>query len=163
MSTRRITSFLIIGVTLLLALVPNSIVSAQPPIRDPYTFEPFTIEGMCDFPIYWEMSTEKSKITTYFTPNRDFTVVTGIGRSTMTNLDTGKSTEFLINGTMEWFSKEDGSFVGVVRGLHINFFYSLPELTYVQGEQMVEFDPAGNLVQVKTTGKVTDMCAVLGD
>jgi len=163
MSTRRICRFLIIGLTLLLVLAPHSKVSAQPPIRGPYSFEPFTIEGVCDFPVYWDMSTEKSKITTYFTPNRDFTVVTGIGRSTMTNKITGKSTEFLIQGNMEWFSKEDGSLVMLMRGPHINFFYTLPGLTYVKGNQMVEFDPEGNLVQVKITGKVTDICTVLGD
>jgi len=163
MSTRRINRFLFMGLALLLVLAPLSTVSAQPPIRGPYTFVPFTIEGQCDFPVYWEISAVKGKITTYFTANRDFTVVTGQGRSTMTNEISGKSVEFLIEGKMEWFSQEDGSFVMRMRGPHINFFNFLPGLTYVKGDQEAEFDPEGNLVRVKTTGKVTDICAVLGD
>jgi hypothetical protein len=144
-------------------LAPYSMVSAQPPDKEPYTFEPSIIEGVCDFPIYWDMVTDKSTITVFYTPNRDFTAVTGVGTSTMTNMITGKSTEFLIKGTMEWFTKEDGSFVMFIHGLHINFFYLLPGLNYVKGTQMVEFDPQGNLVQVKTTGNVIDMCAVLSE
>jgi len=163
MSTRRIYRFLIIGFTLLLALAPLSTVSAQPPIRETYLFEPFTIEGKCDFPVYWEMTTQNSYINVFSTPNGDFTLVTGLSRSTMTNISTGKSIEFLIAGNMEWFNTEDGSFVGVMNGPHINFFYVLPGLTYIQGNQMIKFDPEGNLVENKITGKVTDMCALLGD
>jgi hypothetical protein len=102
-------------------------------------------------------------ITYFSTPNGDFSHVTGLARSTMTNTDTGKSIEFLIAGDMEWFDNEDGSFGGKMSGPHINFFYFLDGLTYVQGNQMVKFDPEFNLVENKINGKVTDMCAFLGD
>jgi hypothetical protein len=163
MLTRRAYRLLLIGLTLLLVLAPISTVSAQPPIRETYLFEPFTIEDQCDFPVYWEMTTQNSYINVFSTPNGGFTLVTGLSRSTMTNTDTDKSIEFLIAGNMEWFNTKDGSFVGVMNGPHINFFYNLPGLTYIQGNQMIKFDPEGYLVENKITGKVTDMCALLGN
>jgi hypothetical protein len=134
--------------------------AAAPP--EPVTFT-FTIKenakfGSCDFPVRIEATGKAKAIET---PTGEVIGVSTDTRVTATNLDTGKTVEYSVNGTFFTSTDANGNVVTKATGSNL---LTDPDAGVVvtSGNFTFTFDKKGKLVQGLTgTGSITDVCAAL--
>jgi hypothetical protein len=141
-------------VLLLFGLVPT--VAAAPPVREDVPLEPLVLEGICPFDVLIEPLTNRETLTTFFDQagNPRLSLVTGALKVRLTNLSTGKTVDLtqITEGPWLIFFPPD-TFPGTPD----------PQLLFIRGRTVTQFDPEGNPTLISLKGHVEDICAALAD
>jgi hypothetical protein len=162
----RLFRYILIGLILFLALAPATTAFAQgKPIRTQFPFAAFTVQDACKFDVRWEPLVDKTYLTVFNDKDGPRYIYTGNMKTRMTNLDTGKTVDINIAGKMTEVYDPDGSYKVTISGPFIGWFGfpGNPPLAYIHGQQVLKYDPDGNLIQFNQSGKVTDLCNLLAD
>ena len=154
---------LVLGVTLALALALAVVLprasSAAPP--EPVDETPFTVEGICDFPLQAELS-GKSKVIEL---SGGRTLITSPGlRVTLTNLEEPTNQEtYVITGSFLTRELSDGTLFVVARGRNI-VFGDFGMLLTIGRFTFIGFGEGGNVGALERPtgkGRIIDVCAQL--
>jgi hypothetical protein len=165
MMTNRLTRVLVIVVALALSAMPVGTAAAgDGPIRVRAPFVPFTISGLCDFDVFWEALADKGYYTIHTDQDATRYILTGVLKSRLTNLQTGKYVDLSNSSNYTQVYYDDGSASFTSSGPAIWFEVpGIASLAYVRGRVSLAFDPYGNLVATSVAGIVEDLCVTLGD
>jgi hypothetical protein len=166
MSTKHLIRGIVIVLAFGLVITPVIAVAAEGnPVRVRAPFIPFTVTGACDFDVYWDALMDKGYFTIITEKDATRYLLTGVFKSRLTNLVTGKSVDLITSAQMTQVFYNDGSFEVILQGPFIGWFGfpSNPPLAYVKGRQSLRYDAAGNIVAATQTGLVQDVCGMLRD
>ena len=154
--------------TLLIVLAVASAASASKPTREIVPGQADVVfTDQCGFPVLGHI--EGGEIITTFTDNagnfvKEIVVFPG-NKSTLTNLDTGKSITLPVTGSASVRLQPDGSVVytGTGHGLFApNPVTGEPGIWYLSGRGTYTVDADGNLTSFPAaTGKLVNLCARL--
>jgi hypothetical protein len=157
-------------VLLLFGLVPT--VAAAPPVREDVPLEPLVLEGICPFDVLIEPLTNRETLTTFFDQagNPRLSLVTGALKVRLTNLSTGKTVDLNIPGPGRFIPQPNGALTQITEGPWLIFFppdtfpgTPDPQLLFIRGRTVTQFDPEGNPTLISLKGHVEDICAALAD
>ena len=146
-----------IATSLLLLIALAGPAAAAPP--DPVDPTPFTLEGICDFPVEAELS-GKGKVMQL--PG-DRTLVTSPGlRVTLTNLDEpSNQVSYVITGSFLLRPLGDGTELGIARGRNIIFGPDMGMFLTIGRFTFIGFPDGTAVLQPGGNGRLTDVCAQL--
>ncbi len=143
---------------LMLALATTA--SAAPP--DPVDSTPFTVEGICPFPMLAELS-GKSKLKE-LPGERTLSISPGL-RVTLTNLEEPTNqVSYVITGSFLWTELANGNLFVVARGRNIVFGPDVGMFLTIGRFTFIAFDAGGTpvaLTHPTGQGRLIDVCATL--
>ena len=147
--------------TVLLALIvaaPHTSVAAPNP-PTPVDETPFTVEGLCAFPVQLELNGKSKTIT--LPGGRSIITSPGLD-VTLTNMEnTTNHTTLNITGASHISVLANGDVQTLVTGRNL-LFDPVAGFVLSQGRFSFVFDASGNLIQpLSGTGQLTDVCALL--
>lgn len=155
------------GVFIALAVAPAA--TANRPIREVIENPPdIVITGQCAFPVLGHI--EGREIDTTFTdragnPVKQIGVFPG-NTVTLTNLDSGTSVTLPATGSFQLRAERDGGATAKITGHGAwpdgNPVTGEPGIWYQSGQVTARFDADGNLVSVRNTGTLVNLCGQLG-
>ena len=144
------------------ALVIPAFAGGAKPEKVPLPFEPFTIEGSCDFPVAVDALQNKAKGLAF--ANGVFSV-TGKFFVRLTNTESGETLDLNISGPVRISSLADGDTQVVLRGRSLIFLFETdaggPALLLTSGRVVEVLDEEGNVLSFEGTGRSVDACALL--
>jgi hypothetical protein len=149
---------------LLIVLAVASAASANKPTREIIPGQDDVIvTDQCDFPIL--IHTVGREIITTFTdsagnPVKQIVVFPG-NKTTLTNLDTGKSIRIVTTGLTLVRLQPDGSQFAKVTGHGFfapNPVTGEPGIWYLSGRGTATFDAEGNLTSIDSAGRLVNLC-----
>src|SRR5262245_22095712 len=152
--------FALLAATLLALIVaaPDTLVAASNP-PTPVGETPFTVAGLCAFPVQLELHGKSKTIT--LPAGRSIITSPGLD-VTLTNVEnTVKHTTLNITGASHTSVLANADVQTVVTGRNL-LFDPVAGFVLSQGRFSFVFDASGNLIQpLSGTGQLTDVCALL--
>lgn len=154
---------------ILVAIVVAPTAGADKPLKIPLVYGPLTLEGVCDFPIRFDVIGPQNQKLIIFSDGRQ--VINGQLTTRVTNVDDpSKFWEGTTSGPVFITPLEDGSLA--VKGTGVNFWYffagNLGEgapgaLFLVKGLSTEVLDPTGNVVTGSFVhrGSIENFCVTL--
>jgi hypothetical protein len=155
MRIRLFTFALIAG---FMAFAAPAVAAPPEPVTYSFTITTHSKFGHCSFPVLVE-ATGKSKAIE--SPTGEVVGVSTNTKVTVTNVDSGKTVTYSVNGTFHNSTDADGNVTTTATGSNL-----LTDANYgvviTNGTFTFTFDKKGKLVQgLSGTGNITDVCAAL--
>ncbi len=166
MLPNRIVRWMLFSLPLLLAFAPVATASAEgKPVKQPFPFgPPMTVTGVCTFPVYWESTMDKGHMVTSTKDGVTRSILNGVLKLKATNLDNGKSIEWVNSAQCIFVDYGDGSGSTDCHGPSSVIAMpelQLPSFAFVKGTVSYSWDAKGELTDYKVVGTVLDVCAAL--